>query len=191
MRYSPRANTKGARILMLSLSALGIVLFSMNIPYPALRSVWMPLACAFFMGSVFVFVRYVGTTLTYEIALRGYLPPEEGMAYAQAGFVNVTALPPHMLDFTVYKTQGRRSVTDARLGLEDLVYFDLYPRQGGKEREVHKRYPEMKLYNYTASMMPERMYIAVFVDVEGNEAGLILEPDAAMASYLSRIAGMQ
>jgi hypothetical protein len=47
----------------------------------------------------------------------------------------------------------------------------------------------MKLYNYTASLIPERVYIAVFVDVEGNEAGLILEPDAAMAAYLARIAG--
>lgn len=189
MRYAPQGNTKGARALMLLLFAQGIVLFSMNIPCPSLRSLWLSLACAFFMGSAFVFVRYVGTALTYEIAMRGYLPPEEGMAYAQAGSVNVTALPPHMLDFTVRKTQGRRSVTDARLGLEELVYFDLYPRRGGKEREVHKKYPRMKLYNYTASLIPERVYIAVFVDVEGNEAGLILEPDAAMAAYLARIAG--
>ena len=94
-----------------------------------------------------------------------------------------------MLDFTVRKTQGRRSVTDARLGLEELAYFDLYPRRGGKEREVHKRYPDLRLYNYTASMIPERAYIAVFVDVDDSAAGLILEPDTAMASYLSRIAG--
>ena len=113
------------------------------------------------------------------------------MEFAAASPVNVTALPAHMLDFTVRKTQGRRSVTDARLGLEELAYFDLYPRRGGKEREVHKRYPEMKLFNYTASMIPERAYIAVFVDGDGGAAGLILEPNAAMASYLSRIAGMQ
>ena len=47
----------------------------------------------------------------------------------------------------------------------------------------------MKLFNYTVSMIPERAYIAVFVDGDGDAAGLILEPDAAMASYLSRIAG--
>lgn len=158
MRYAPQGNTKGARALMLLLFAQGIVLFSMNIPYPSLRSLWLSLACAFFMGSAFVFVRYVGTALTYEIAMRGYLPPEDGVEYA-------------------------------RLGLDELVYFDLYPRRGGKEREVHKKYPRMKLYNYTASLIPERVYIAVFVDVEGNEAGLILEPDAAMAAYLARIAG--
>ena len=111
------------------------------------------------------------------------------MEYAAASPANVTALPPHMLDFTVRKTQGRRSVTDARLSLSELAYFDLYPRRGGKEREVHKRYPEMKLFNYTASMIPERAYIAVFVDVDGAAAGLILEPDATMAAYLSRVVG--
>ena len=113
------------------------------------------------------------------------------MEFAAASPVNVTALPPHMLDFTVRKTQGRRSVTDARLGLGELCYFALYPLQGDKEREVHKTYPDMKIFNYTASLIPERAYIAVFADGDGGTVGLILEPDDTMASYLSRVAGMQ
>ena len=191
MRYTPSGRNTGARLLMLALSALGIVLFAMNIPYPAWRGIWLLGCCGFFMGSAFVWARYVGISITYEIAPRGYLPPEAGMAYAGASAVNVMGLPPHMLDFAVYKRQGRRWVTDARLGLGELCCFDLYPREGGKEREVHKKYPEMKIFNYTASMIPERAYIAVFVDGDGNEAGLILEPDDAMASYLSRVVGMQ
>jgi len=191
MRYTPSGRNTGARLLMLALSALGIVLFAMNIPYPAWRGIWLLGCCGFFMGSAFVWARYVGISITYEIAPRGYLPPEAGMAYAEASVVNVMGLPPHMLDFAVYKRQGRRWVTDARLGLGELCYFDLYPREGGKAREVHKKYPEIKIFNYTASLVPERAYIAVFVDGDGNEAGLILEPDAAMASYLSRVAGMQ
>ena len=191
MRYTPTGRNTGAKWLMLALAALGIVLFVMNIPYPAWRGIWLLGCCGFFMGSAFVWARYVGISITYEIAPRGYLPPEAGMAYAGVSAVNVMALPPHMLDFAVYKRQGRRWVTDARLGLGELCCFDLYPREGGKEREVHKKYPEMKIFNYTASMIPERAYIAVFVDGDGNEAGLILEPDDAMASYLSRVAGMQ
>lgn len=189
MRYSPRAENRGARALMLLLFALGIVCFSFTIPQPAYRGLWTACASVFIMSGVFVYARYIGISFTYEIAWRGYPPAEEGMEYAAASRTNVTALPPHMLDFTVRKTQGRRSVTDARLGLSELAYFDLYPRRGGKAREVHKRYPAMRLYNYTASMIPERAYIAVFVDGDGDAAGLILEPDAAMAAYLSRIAG--
>ena len=191
MRYTPMGRHTGAKWLMLALAALGIALFAMNIPYPAWRGVWLLGCCAFFMGSAFVWARYVGISITYEIAPRGYLPPEAGMAYVGASAVNVMALPPHMLDFAVYKRQGRRWVTDARLGLGELAYFDLYPRQGGKEREVHKTYPDMKIFNYTASMIPERAYIAVFADGDGGTVGLILEPDTAMASYLSRVAGMQ
>ena len=189
MRYSPRAENRLARALMLLFIALGILCFSFTIPQPAYRGLWTACATVFLMSGVFVYARYIGISFTYEIARRGYPPAEDGMEYAAASPANVTALPPHMLDFTVRKTQGRRSVTDARLGLDELAYFDLYPRKGGKEREVHKKYPEMKLFNYTASMIPERAYIAVFVDGDGNAAGLILEPDAAMASYLSRIAG--
>ena len=189
MRYTPRAENKGAKRLMMALLTLGTVCFSMTIPLPAWRDAWVTSAGVLVMGGVFLWARYIGTTFTYEIALRGYPPAEDGMEFAAASPVNVPALPAHMLDFTVRKTQGRRSVTDARLGLEELAYFDLYPRRGGKEREVHKRYPDLRLYNYTASMIPERAYIAVFVDVDDSAAGLILEPDTAMASYLSRIAG--
>ena len=189
MRYSPKAENRAAKALMLLLIALGIVCFSFTIPQPAYRGLWTACATVLIVSGVFVWARYIGISFTYEIALRGYPPAEDGMEYAAASPANVTALPPHMLDFTVRKTQGRRSVTDARLGMDELAYFDLYPRKGGKEREVHKKYPEMKLYNYTASMIPERAYIAVFVDVDGAAAGLILEPDAAMAAYLSRVAG--
>lgn len=189
MRYSPKAENRGAKALMLMLMALGILCFSFTIPQPAYRGLWTLSATILLMSGVFVWARYIGISFTYEIALRGYPPAEEGLEYAAASPANVTALPPHMLDFTVRKTQGRRSFTDARLGLSELAYFDLYPRRGGKAREVHKKYPTMKLFNYTVSMIPERAYIAVFVDGDGDVAGLILEPDAAMASYLSRIAG--
>lgn len=189
MRYSPRAENRLAKVLMLALLALGTVCFSMTIPLPAYRGVWVSGASVLIMGGVFLWARCIGTTFTYEIALRGYPTAEDGMEYAAASPANVTVLPPHMLDFAVYKSQGRRSFADARLGLDELRYFDLYPRRGGKEREVHKKYPEMKIFNYTASLIPERAYIAVFVDGDGGAVGLILEPDAAMASYLSRIAG--
>ena len=189
MRYSPRAENRGAKALMLLLFALGILCFSFTIPQVAYRGLWTACSTVFLMSGVFVWARYLGTSFTYEIALRGYPPAEDGMEYAAASPVNVTALPPHMLDFTVRKTQGRRWMTDARLGLEELSYFDHYPLRGGKEREVHKKYPHMKLYNYTASMVPPQAYIAVFTDADGNVAGLILEPDAAMAAYLSRLAG--
>ena len=185
MRYSPKAENRGAKALMLLLVALGSLCFSFTIPQPAYRGLWTLSATILLMSGVFVWARYIGISFTYEIALRGYPPAE----YAAASPANVTALPPHMLDFTVRKTQGRRSFTDARLGLDELTYFDLYPRRGGKAREVHKKYPTMKLFNYTVSMIPERAYIAVFVDGDGDVAGLILELDAAMASYLSRIAG--
>jgi hypothetical protein len=191
MRYSPRAENRGAKALMLLFFALSILCFSFTIPLPAYRGLWTSCASVFFMGGVFLYARYIGTSFTYEIALRGYPPAEDGMEYTAASPANVAALPPHMLDFTVRKTQGRRSVTDARLGLGELAYFDLYPCQGGKEREVHKTYPDMKIFNYTASMIPERAYIAVFADGDGGTVGLILEPDTAMASYLSRVAGMQ
>ena len=189
MRYSPRAENRGAKALMLLLIALGILCFSFTIPQPAYRGLWTLSATILTVSGVFVWARYIGTSFTYEIALRGYPPAEDGMEFAAASPANVMALPPHMLDFTVRKTQGRRSFTDARLGLSELAYFDLYPRRGGKAREVHKKYPQMKLFNYTVSMIPERAYIAVFVDRDGDAAGLILEPDAPMASYLSRIAG--
>ena len=189
MRYSPRAENRGAKALMLLFFALSILCFSFTIPLPVYRGLWTSCASVFFMGGVFLYARYIGTSFTYEIALRGYPPAEDGMEYAAASPANVAALPPHMLDFAVRKTQGRRSVTDARLSLSELAYFDLYPRRGGMEREVYKKYPQMKLYNYTVSMIPERAYIAVFVDVDGAAAGLILEPDAAMAAYLSRVAG--
>ena len=189
MRYAPRAENRLAKGLMLLFIALGIVCFSLTIPQPAYRGLWTLCSTILIMSGAFVWARYIGIAFTYEIALRGYPPAEDGMEYATASSTDVTALPPHMLDFTVRKTQGRRSFTDARLGLSELAYFDLYPRRGGKAREVHKKYPEMRLYNYTASMIPERAYIAVFVDGDGGAAGLILEPNAAMASYLSRIAG--
>lgn len=189
MRYSPKAENRGAKACMMLLLALGILFVSFTIPQPMHSGLWRCCAALFLAGGAFVWVRYIGTTFTYEIALRGYPPAEEGMAYATASSVDVRTMPPSMLDFTVYKSQGRRSFADARLSLGELAYFDLYPRRGGKERDVHKRYPHIKLHNYTASMIPERAYIAVFVDGDGCAHGLILELDAPMAAYLSRVAG--
>ena len=89
---------------------------------------------------------------------------------------------------------GKDSIATALLALrtgeplDELVYFAPLPREGGREREPYKRYPGMRVYNYTASVAPQAQYMAVFVDGAQNVTGVILEPGAELAEFLSAAA---
>lgn len=188
MRYSPLPCDGRAKRIMWMLLAAGSVCFCLTPLWPRGRAVFQLGALALFCGGIFVAVRYLLTTFVYEITLKNTVDASGMQPELAGGSLDVTKLPPSALDLVVRKAIGQRAaVIDACLALDELLYFAPLAREGGREREPYKRYPELHAYNYTVSVVPETQYMAVFVDGARNAIGVILEPDAAMAEFLAQI----
>jgi len=185
MRYSPRARDSRAMRRMWLLIAAGAVCFCLTPIFPAGRAAFQLGATVLMAFGIYTAVRYQLTEFTYEITLRDSAVNDA--AEFAGGTPDVRNLPAGMLDLVVRKAAGRRAaIIDACLSLGDLRYFALLPREGGREREPYKKFPELRTYDYTASVVPQAQYMAVFVDSAHNAIGLILEADEAFADLLTR-----
>ncbi len=185
MRYIPKACDGRAQKIMWLMIAAGAICFMLPSVIPSARAVFQLGATVLVGGGIYIGVRYVMTEFTYEIVPRdSALPRGEG---AFVSDVRAADLPASMLDFVVRKQNSRRgALIDACMSLGDLRYFAPLPREGGREREPYKLFPQLKVYEYTASIAPQAQYMAVFVDSAQNAVGLVIEPDEAFAAVLSR-----
>ena len=176
MQYSPKPGDRRAYRLMWMLFAAGIVCVCVAAFLSAGRAILQFGTVAFLSAGVYVSVRYVFTEFLYVITWKNDCC-DTAVQYAAEGILpDVRLLPPQQLDLVIKKTQGRRgTVTDARLALDELVYFAPLPAEGGRNREPYTLFPEMRVYSYTASFHPAQQYMAVFADSAGNTSGLILE----------------
>ena len=191
MEYTPQPDTRRARRIMWAFLLGGAVCFPAAAMLPFGRAVLQLAGVALVACGLYVAGRWLFTSFTYAIVLRGTADPDElaGAQTAAAGAApDVRRLPNALLDFTVRKSQGRRApVMDACLALDELRYFAPLPREGGREREPYRLFPALRVYDYTVTMTPAQQYMAVFVDSANNAIGLIFEPDAAMAAYLASV----
>lgn len=189
MRYSPRPCDARAQRLMWAFLAAGSVCFCLTPLWRQGRAVFQLGAVVLMCGGIYIAVRYMLTSFVYEIALKNSADPGDMQTAPAGGGTDVRLLPNSSLDLVVRKASGQRAaVIDACLALDELVYFAPLPREGGREREPYKRYPGMRVYNYTASVAPQAQYMAVFVDGAQNVTGVILEPGAELAEFLSAAA---
>lgn len=182
MRYSPKPCNKKAIRLTWLLIAAGVLCFCLTPIFPAGRAAFQ-LGAVVLMGcGVFVAVRYCMTEFTYELAVR-----DGADAAISEMFGETDGRQTADFDFTVRKTQGRRgAILDACFSLAELRYFAPLPKEGGREREPYRRFPAMRVYNYTVSLSPASQYMAVFVDAAQNAFGLILEADGEMVQLMQR-----
>ena len=191
MHFVPKPCDRRAEKRMWLFIALGAVCFCLTPLYRAGQAVFQLGAVILIGCGIFTAVRYLLTEFTYEIVLKNTVTEENAAPAFAAGTPDVRRLPPGMLELVVRKASGRRAaVMDACLPLDELRYFQLLPAEGGREREVYRRFPEMRVFYYTASPVPEKQYIAVFVDSAANATGVVLEPDEAFAELLSRAAAV-
>ena len=185
MRYTPKPCDRRAHTIMWLMIAAGALCFMLSSVFAGSRAVLQLGATVLIGGGIYVGVRYIMTEFTYEIVPRDTALPQGEAAPAFAG--NTADLPASMLDLVVRKQNSRRgAVTDACMNLGELRYFAPLPREGGREREPYKLFPDLRVFAYTVSVAPQAQYIAVFVDSAGNAIGLVLEPDEAFAAVLSR-----
>lgn len=186
MRYIPKACDGRAQGIMWLMIAAGALCFMLSSVFAAGRAVFQLGAVAFIGGGLYVGIRYVMTEFIYEIVPRDSALPQGDTAVA-AGFGNAADLPAGMLDFVVRKKNSQRgAVMDACMNLGELRYFAPLPREGGREREPYKKFPQLKVYEYTPSIVPKVQYMAVFVDSAQNAIGFILEPDEAFIAVFCR-----
>ncbi len=188
MEYTPRAQTRRAVRCMWVFFACGAACFLAGAEISAGRAVLQLAGIVFAVGGIYIAGRYLMTSFTYAVVPKGggTAWEGEGELAAAAPLPDVRCLPNAALDFTVRKTQGRRAaVLDACFAMEELRYFAPLPREGGREREPYRLYPEMRVFQYTVSFSHDLpQYMAVFVDGEGQATGLVLEPDGEMTAYL-------
>lgn len=186
MRYSPKPCDKKAMYLTWLLIAAGAVCFCLTPIFPAGRAAFQLCAVALMGCGVFVAVRYCMTDFIYEIIVREDAS-DSVVIGVDASTAGISAFPSDVLDFTVQKKQGRKAaMMDACLSLHQLRYFAPLPREGGREREPYRRFPEMRVFNYTTSLSPVSQYMAVFVDEAQNAFGLVLEVEGEMAAFLTQ-----
>ena len=190
MRYSPKPCDNRAHRRMWVLIAAGAVCFCLTPLFPAGQAAFQLGALLLIGSGIYTGVRYILTEFTYEITLKNTASGEDtAAAFAGGSTVDVRNLPAGMLDFVVRKKNNQRgAVMDACLDLADLRYFAPLPLEGGREREPYKKFPELRVYYYTASPVPQAQYMAVFVDAAHNAIGVVLEPDAEFIEFLTRVA---
>lgn len=187
MHYTPAPGDDRARRIVFALIAAGSVAFVAAAVLRAGRPLLQTAAIVFFAMGIFVTTRYIFTAFSYSVEPRGADRPDDGtVTAADVGTFHARYLPPSEMDFVVRKSQGQRQgILEARLSMGELVYFAPLPLKGGREREVYRRYPTMRTYNYTVSIRPEKQYAAVFKDSAENLIGIIFEPDERMADYFA------
>lgn len=190
MRCTPKPCDTRAQKRMWVLIAAGAVTFCLTPLFSAGRAAFQLGALILIAWGMYTGMRYIMTEFTYEIVPRSTATAEDiGAAFAQESTVDVRGLPAGMLDFVVRKKNSQRgAIMDACLDLGDLRYFAPLPREGGREREPYRLFPDLRVYVYTASPVPAAQYMAVFVDAAHNAIGLVLEPDEAFIETLTRIA---
>lgn len=185
MRYTPKPCDGRAHKIMWLMIAAGALCFMLSSAFAGGRAVFQLGATVLIGGGIYVGVRYIMTEFTYELAVRDTALPQGEAAPAFVG--NMADLPASMLDFVVRKQNSRRgALMDACMNLGELRYFAPLPREGGREREPYRKFPDLKVFEYTPSIVPQTQYMAVFVDCAQNAVGLVLEPDEAFAAVFSR-----
>jgi len=190
MRYSPKPCDSRAHRRMWLMMAAGAVCFCLTPLFPAGRAAFQLGALLLLGGGIYTGVRYIMTEFTYEITLKNTADAEDmAAAFSGGSTVDVNHLPAGMLDFVVRKKNSQRgAVIDACLSMEDLRYFALFPTEGGREREPYKKFPQLRVFYYTPSPVPQAQYMAVFVDSAQNAIGVVLEPDSEFLALFTRIA---
>ena len=162
-RFSPRPQTKGASLLLSSLaggSLLALVLGMGNVL--GLRTLWHFLLLLFLVGALFLYLRFVASTYTYEITSEWGEPT-----------------------LVILETQGRRSTTRCRLGLAHLLRLVEVPDGESEEgrRALAEFRAERRRFSYLASLgrVPTQLLYAR----EGGERFVIrIEGDAAFLDAL-------
>jgi len=189
MRYSPKPCDSRAHRRMWLMMAAGAVCFCLTPLFPAGRAAFQLGALLLLGGGIYTGVRYIMTEFTYEITLKNTADAEDmAAAFSGGSTVDVNHLPAGMLDFVVRKKNSQRgAVIDACLSMEDLRYFALFPTEGGREREPYKKFPQLRVFYYTPSPVPQAQYMAVFVDSAQNAIGVVLEPDSDFLALFTRI----
>ena len=190
MRYSPKPCDNRAHRRMWLMIAAGAVCFCLTPLFPAGRAAFQLGALLLLGGGIYTGVRYIMTEFTYEITLKNSADTGDmATAFSGVSTVDVRHLPAGMLDFVVRKKNSQRgAVIDACLSMEDLRYFALFPTEGGREREPYKKFPQLRVFYYTPSPVPQAQYMAVFVDSAQNAIGVVLEPDSDFLALFTRIA---
>ncbi len=173
MKYSPKPWGREAGVLTVALFAVSLVsyVFS-NLGFAAplpLQLVSLVTLCA----AVYILVRFKFTSTTYMVRQRDGVRDD------------VYSSPENNLDFCVSRGQGRRVETlECVLDLGCLV--DALDFNGDVARSLREKYKNIKIYNYTASLMPRRRLGLVFDD-EGDVNCVIIEPDESFDRFLKEI----
>lgn len=190
MRYIPKPCDKRAHTRMWLMMAAGAVCFCLTPLFPAGRAAFQLGALLLIGGGIYTGMRYIMTEFTYEITLKNTASADDAAAvFCGGSTVDVRYLPAGMLDFVVRKKNSQRgAVMDACLDMADLRYFAPLPLEGGREREPYKKFPQLRVYYYTPSPVPQAQYMAVFVDAAHNAIGVVLEPDSDFLALFTRIA---
>lgn len=154
------------------------------------------LAVAAIIAGVFLLIRYGMTHFTYVIRPRSDASDlgETGreMAFAGASAADVTMIRPEFLDFIVTKAQGARDgAMECVLGLGDLAAVYPVKKRGNggmTPKQVREKYAAdgFVFYDYTVTFLLRDALELVFAD-GSRYVGVILEPDAVMARYLTSL----
>lgn len=202
MRCVPeQKNRKTVYSLIFALWIGGVILYAVP-DVCAASGVTVPtwlfeaLAVAAIIAGVFLLIRYGMTHFTYVIRPRSDASDlgETGRetAFAGAAAADVTRIRPEFLDFIVTKAQGARDgAMECVLGLGDLAA--VYPVKkrgdgGMTPKQVREKYAAdgFVYYDYTVTFLSRDALELVFAD-GSRYVGVILEPDAAMARYLTSL----
>ena len=141
-------------------------------------------AAAWISGLLFVILvsRYRLTSFRYVIRSE-YLPDEDD-GLIQAAVPSGEGAPGNRFGFVVYKRTGsRHERKDCDMSISDLEEIRDLKAGDGKRRKADGAYGKMKRYNYTVSLMPDRVLSLIFRDGEAF-AEIITEYDEDLAAWL-------
>ncbi len=186
MRYTPMQKNRCAIFIsavMFSIGGIAHLLPSMLEAYgiSVLDPICDLFAAFFVLGGLYVVLRHLMVSFTYIISVREGSGSEGSLAFADVVFAEY-------LDFAVVKMKlGGRGVTQCVFSLGELVGVLPVDDKEIKKR-VRGQYSDgiFSFYDYTVTLGKAERLILVFEDGEGY-AGVIIEPDRAMAEYLGAI----
>ena len=168
MRYSPESGRGRVSVSAVLLLAASVITFmiprvpavSAAVPASVVQFIALLLAVA----GIFILVRFRFITFTYVLDLRGDgADPDAVRAYA--GESDVRRVPRDLLDFTVFKAQGKRAATaECILGLDALETVRTFSGRRGIARELRCEFGAVRYYDYTASPSPGSVTVLVFSD---------------------------
>ncbi len=175
MVYTPPSQKKQIRPIITVLFVLSAALYIFSLMYPQNAGIVQTVAFAAAVGAIFIMIRYLYTSFTYEIKTN---PTHSSELYGD----DIRSIPLSMVDLSVSRKQGQRAgATEVLISMDKLKEAEI--KTDTTLSRFREKYSGLKLYTYLISLFESERIAMVFED-DGDNICIVIEPSEDFKKFI-------